>query len=506
MTITVSRVPQLTTLNSSDWVDQSGFSNPGHDEVADLSDATYIQGVNNGGPYEMGFLTAYTLPANRRCWRADMLIRIRGVGAGSLSLTMYLRPVSQGDGAVNNLNETISSFQLRTSAYTFGLNGELSATSLAQLEAHIRQNAGGATAARVASVEVLLSLNERSYPRITGPTGGGINSVPTVTWTNEFGSETPSAYRIRIDGITVPGTFYDSGRIVGQNTSHSPGVSLTSGHSYQAYIYTATVFDGDGSDYWSIDSVDSVSTFTVDTASAPTVTGPSGTIANTSTPAVTWIHNAGTAQAAYTAKVFSLAQYTAGGFNPETSPFLWSSGDVLSSAMSATIGTALPSGTTMKAYVRTAGSAGLGFGPFAAGPTFTIASGGTDRPGRVFFATTTASPTAGFYEFDDTKRGGRYTWQSAPLRAPDGRQIEVREVQLYVRTYDANAQLAVSVGGVLKTITTPSVGRHQLSFRFRVRAEVLDVTVTSIAGIETTNEAPTVEAVRIGWQPGHLLR
>lgn len=139
---------------------------------------------------------------------------------------------------------------------------------------------------------------------------------------------------------------------------------------------------------------------------------------------------------------------------------------------------------------------------------FIITATGLDKPTRALFVPTNNVGTFGpsYFEYDDTKRAGTFRWKSAPLRAPDGRQVEIREVQVYVRTYDVNATIQLQVGPTSKTQIVPAVGRHQLTFHFSERDEVLDVTLVSTAGTPATNEAPTIEAVRIGWQPKHLLR
>lgn len=87
------------------------------------------------------------------------------------------------------------------------------------------------------------------------------------------------------------------------------------------------------------------------------VTSPSGTSFTSSVATVGWTYTPGTdggPQQRYQVRVFSAAQYGAGGFDPATSPATWESGEVLSSAVSA-ITSDLPNGT-YRAYVRAAQS------------------------------------------------------------------------------------------------------------------------------------------------------
>lgn len=91
--------------------------------------------------------------------------------------------------------------------------------------------------------------------------------------------------------------------------------------------------------------------------SAPTVTAPTGTITTTRKPTASWTFNAGSGGGGQTkmqVKIFSAAQYGAGGFNPETSASTTSSGTVTTSSKSWTPSVNLANGTTYRAYVKTA--------------------------------------------------------------------------------------------------------------------------------------------------------
>jgi hypothetical protein len=104
--------------------------------------------------------------------------------------------------------------------------------------------------------------------------------------------------------------------------------------------------------------------------------------------------------------------------------------------------------------------------------------------------------------YDITDRVSTFTWKSAALRAKDGRQIEIREVQVYLKSYVANSSCAVTVGGVTNTITGIAAGRQMVSFLFAARDEVLDVQVVPNSN-NASYEAPSIEAVRIGAGRGH---
>jgi hypothetical protein len=88
------------------------------------------------------------------------------------------------------------------------------------------------------------------------------------------------------------------------------------------------------------------------------VTYPTGTpaITTTNTPTFTWTHTPGSdggTQTHYEVRVFTAAQYGAGGFDPATSAAHWESGVVVGSASSQVSGP-LANSTTYRVYVRTA--------------------------------------------------------------------------------------------------------------------------------------------------------
>lgn len=95
----------------------------------------------------------------------------------------------------------------------------------------------------------------------------------------------------------------------------------------------------------------------VDKEQQPTVSvvNPTGTVTTTAAPTVEWTYtdpDAGT-QAYYQVKIYSQAQYSAGGFSADTSTATWDSGEIASSSSSVQTGSLLLNGT-YRAYVRAA--------------------------------------------------------------------------------------------------------------------------------------------------------
>lgn len=116
-----------------------------------------------------------------------------------------------------------------------------------------------------------------------------------------------------------------------------------------------------------------------------------------------------------------------------------------------------------------------------------------------------ATMTMWTYKADLSNLAGSWTWKSVPLRSEDGRQIAIREVQVYVETFDSNSTLAVTVGDTTHSITITSASKQHLSYRFLDRGEILDIKLVGSAGTPADNQGPSVEVIRIGYTTGHLL-
>lgn len=164
----------------------------------------------------------------------------------------------------------------------------------------------------------------------------------------------------------------------------------------------------------------------VDISAQPTVTvsAPTGTITTTAAPDVTWTYTDtdNETQAFYQIKVFSAAQYGAGGFNANTSTPTTNSGEIASSDQTAVIGELLRP-ATYRAYVRVAKS--INGSPFWSewafsqftisytAPTIpTMLVAWSDTLGRASFTLTGATPTGYTSQYFDIHRsdnsGGVY--------------------------------------------------------------------------------------------------
>lgn len=356
-------------------------------------------------------------------------------------------------------------------------------------------------------------LIEMAFGTFSLPAGANIISVTvTVRWRGIGPSASTTEIKDKVGGTsravgTLSGVGWDNpalGNQVMTAETTNPSGGAWSQSDIDDFRVTFQLTSGPGVQIYEIWA----DVVTSEPPSA-TVFTPTGTQTSTNQPTVTWSYSDpdGDAQTNFWVKIFSDAEYNGGGFDPDVTAAIWDSGDTAGADTSKQVGIALNSGVTYKAYVKVSDSLS-GYGDWAAGPEFDIAASGRDTPGRVFFAHTegAASTVGGYYAFDDSDREGSFTFKTAPLRDPSGRSVEIREVQVYARSYDANATVAITVNGTTKTQTISSPGRQQLTFLFRERGETLDVQLVSTAGAPSANEAPTIETVRIGWRPLHTLR
>lgn len=156
----------------------------------------------------------------------------------------------------------------------------------------------------------------------------------------------------------------------------------------------------------------------IDIAAKPSVTvsAPTGTITTSAAPDVTWTYTDtdNETQAYYQIRVFTSAQYGAGGFDPATSTATWDSGQIGSSDSSAVIGTLLRP-ATYRAYVRVAKSVNgepfwsdYAYSQFTisyTAPTIpTMAVAWSDTLGRATLTLTGATPTGYSSQYFDIHR------------------------------------------------------------------------------------------------------
>lgn len=109
-----------------------------------------------------------------------------------------------------------------------------------------------------------------------------------------------------------------------------------------------------------------------------------------------------------------------------------------------------------------------------------------------------------------TARMDTYTWRSAPISHPDGREIVIREVQLFVKvsaTTDFVVTRTDSDGNTesntVTGVTTSGGGTQMIPFLFsHYGSAYQDITVTPTCQ-SSSQEAPAIERIRVGIIDGH---
>lgn len=108
-----------------------------------------------------------------------------------------------------------------------------------------------------------------------------------------------------------------------------------------------------------------------------------------------------------------------------------------------------------------------------------------------------------------TTRSPRFEWTSAPFRDPDGRQTEVQEIQLGTLGWSSDSTVIVTVRGNTGEVATVTasvpLGRATHRLPIRLRADYVEVTIKSINNIydgTPEGEAPMIDFIRVGYQPG----
>lgn len=118
--------------------------------------------------------------------------------------------------------------------------------------------------------------------------------------------------------------------------------------------------DGNPLEMAVLDGLGVIHRFISSTPPTVDVTAPSATVTNTTRPLITWTYTdaQGDAQTEYQAKLFTAAQYGAGGFDPETSAPTWSTTGTDPATRGVTPTIDLVDNTTYRAYVKVKDSSG----------------------------------------------------------------------------------------------------------------------------------------------------
>jgi hypothetical protein len=121
----------------------------------------------------------------------------------------------------------------------------------------------------------------------------------------------------------------------------------------------------------------------------------------------------------------------------------------------------------------------------------------------------------GMYEYrpyDDlgsatSQRCDSYTWRSAAWHQPDGRETRIREVEVFYRapaagSFTLTRRNAFDTGAIVRA-SDVTAGRGKVRFLLPNNgSEYQDITIEAAAET-STDEAPIIERIRVGFAPGH---
>jgi len=220
------------------------------------------------------------------------------------------------------------------------LSDSSDATYTANATAGYRQDSVGFGTFSLPAGNVVKSLQVRSRNSGVGTASGGgmvFLTVPSYGQIGDYAWPVNSGAIVNDSSalLTPLSSNLSQAQIDGMTVSFSSGPFSSNCRFYELYI----------------DVVHAAPPVT----SAVTVT-PSGTITTTRKPVIGWTFTQGSdgsTQTYFRVKIFTAAQYGAGGFDPATSANAYDSGDVNSAAASHTPSSFLVNGVTYKAYVLT---------------------------------------------------------------------------------------------------------------------------------------------------------
>lgn len=232
-------------------------------------------------------------------------------------------------------------------------------------------NGGVTTAPWIIYSITLLTNTAPNAPTLTAPTAGAtadLGAGATFTWTfsDPDAGDTQSSYALRRKISGAPAyEYWNAGTAAWQSTevfnaSGAGSVTFAAGKWTNGNTYQWSVATKDAQGVVGPYATDN--TVVASNAPVTTATAPVGTVAGSTRPTVTWSYADADSdpQATYQVRIFTAAQYGAGGFDPSTSAATLDSGATTSASARSWVPTAdLVNGTTYRAYVRSTQSGGL---------------------------------------------------------------------------------------------------------------------------------------------------
>jgi hypothetical protein len=238
-----------------------------------------------------------------------------------------------------------------------------------------------------------------SAPSLQSPSNSSyLDAASGVTFAGRYNStdgRNQNAYALRLK-TSGAYSYWNATTSAWQSTIVWNAISTAPGGTFTVGPITAGI--ADGSTYnWSMASQESganlqgafASDFTFNAQAGPVlnVSGPGGSTPSAQ-PTITWTATpaAGASITNWQAKVFSAAQYSAGGFNPATSTPTWDSGLQTGNPGSVQVGTPLVNGVTYRFYVQVTET-----GPVTSNWIYSSATAAFDAPAPPLITATTGT-------------------------------------------------------------------------------------------------------------------
>lgn len=212
-------------------------------------------------------------------------------------------------------------------------------------------------------------------------TAGGLAFTASYNPANLANTLTGYQFRWRVGSGAY--NWYDAataGASTTPVTNPWSGPTVSAGQSFTVTIPASLLPDGN-TYLWAFNAVDqggtgntsSDNSFIAQSAPTVSVTGPTGTLATTNQPSVTWsaTYPSGASEIGYQVWVYPQSQTTGAGFQAGVTSPTWTSGYVASSTTQSATSGALPNGTTYVPYVQVT-ETGSEPSAITAGAAFTI--------------------------------------------------------------------------------------------------------------------------------------
>lgn len=299
----------------------TGGTTPG--VLSDASDTTYVFN-KPGTTWQLLDFSTVSIPAGEVIVTVAATLRAKASTAGC-TLSVANRSSGVMGVATRFPLTTVLQDRVMPQAPVFAAGVPWSQARIDGLQVWFTATPKSGTIPQITVSKASVAVTTASVPTVAvAATPAQDTSRPVVSWTHTDQTPATVTTKARTGGAT-------------NTITTSPAHGFTTGQ-------TVTVAIGD-------DTFDGVHTITATTSTTFTYTLTGANVIATAATGTAWIGDS-KPQVKYRVRVFTAAQYGAGGFTPATSTATWDSGVTISDDTSRQIVTDLPTGT-YRAYVQT---------------------------------------------------------------------------------------------------------------------------------------------------------